>query len=226
MRLSRFLVPAVALVFTALQGSLPARAATFTIDSAASLVDAFTPFVNDNDVSAPINFVTTDPLTRIDLFTTSYASGNFDLTVALFDAATGTLLGQSFDDVNNLTPGTGLYDDVLGSDPSTLNADALGVIVPAGSYRLLVTQYDNIAVGNLADGFTRPGAENDSYTDPGFNGVGGAFTDIDGNVRGREFSVTVVTTVVPEAPSAVLALPGLFALVGIAARRRFSVKGN
>ena len=181
------------------------QAAVFTVNSTDS---GFTSFVNDNDVSAPIDFSTVAPFTQIDLSTSSYAAGNFDLTVALFDKTTGQLKGQSLDiDSNN-----GLYDDVL------------SVVVPTGDYSLYVTQYDNLAQSNLAQGFLLTGAGNEHYTDPGYAGAGGAFTDIPGNVRATAWNVTVSTVAVPEAPSALLVLPGLIALVGVV-RRRTTTKG-
>ncbi|MBC8135134.1 MAG: DVUA0089 family protein [Fibrella sp.] len=199
--------------FLSLSGMLCAQAATFTFTSSDP---SLTPFVNDNDVQL-LSFIVSEPFAELSISTDGYAAlGGFDPTLALFtdtgDAATDVFLGQS----DSLDFATSLYDDVL------------NVIVPSGNYVLALTQYDNLANGpdNRAKGFLYDGADNFNFTNPLFPGPGGAFNDFDGNVRNGQFRVNVVTVAVPEAPSAVLVLPGLFALVGVVVRRRSVVKGN
>ncbi len=214
MRLLKPIFPAVAIAaLLALTGLAPAQAAVFTFTSADP---GLSPFVNDNDVRL-LSFTVTDPFAELNISTFGYGElGGFDPTLALFtdtgDAATDALLAYS--DSEDFD--AGLYDDVL------------TVIVPSGNYMLALTQYDNLANGpdNRAQGFLYDGVDNFNFTNPAFPGPGGAFNDFDGNVRNGQFGVSVVTVAVPEAPSALLVLPGLIALVGVAARRSNSVKGN
>ncbi|MBC8140200.1 MAG: DVUA0089 family protein [Armatimonadetes bacterium] len=200
MRLPVLIAVAISLTGVA---AVSANAATFTF---ASTNPGFSSFLQDNDVSPALNFSTTDPFTQVDLLTDSYGDAvldGFDPTVALFNATTGELLGQSAD---------------VRFDADLFN-DFLSVVVPAGNYSLYVTQYDNLAVGlNLADGFTRSDPSENNYT-------GGTFADINGANHTGAWRVNVVTVAVPETPSVLLSLPGLIALAGIA-RRRNMLKGN
>ncbi len=179
------------------------RAAPFTF---ASTNPGFSSFLKDNDVPPALNFATTDPFTQVNLITDSFGNtpaGGFDLTVALFNATTGDLLGQSND---------------INFDANNFN-DFLSVIVPAGNYSLYVSQYDNLARGpKLANGFL--------LTAPAFNNyTGGTFADLNNVHHTGAWRVNVSTIAVPEVPSVLLALPTLTLITGIA-RRRHPLKGT
>lgn len=100
------------------------RAAPFTF---ASTNPGFSSFLKDNDVPPALNFATTDPFTQVNLITDSFGNtpaGGFDLTVALFNATTGDLLGQSNDinfDANNLARGPKLANGFLLTAPAFNN---------------------------------------------------------------------------------------------------------
>lgn len=148
----------------------------------------------------------------------SFSPGGFDPILSLFDE-TGAFIDDDDDD-----------DDFLGAtlvDPSTGNAfDAfLQPTLAAGTYIVVITQFDNTFVGGVGDdiglGFDFDGAPfNLTNAPPFFPGcTNGSFCDVDGNNRTSFFAVNVSAQAVPE-PST-LALLG-FGLVGagLAYRRR------
>ncbi|MEZ5931693.1 MAG: DVUA0089 family protein [Alphaproteobacteria bacterium] len=183
-------------------------------------------FVFDNDVEQFEFSIPTTSIVTIEsigygggTFVTNPAivvgPGGFDTVISLFDS-TGAFIDDDDDD-----------DDNLGStlvDPSTGNAfDAfLQTTLTAGTYTVVVSQFDNFFVGNVGDdislGFTFDGPPN-NFTSffPGC--IGGPFCDFGGNVRSNFFAINVSSQAIPE-PS-VLALLG-FGLVGagLAYRRR------
>lgn len=78
---------------------------------------------------------------------TAIPSGGFDPILALFDAATGALIGQNDDGGCGQVP----------PDPATGNCwdTYLQASLPAGNYRVSVSQYDNFANGpSLSNGFS------------------------------------------------------------------------
>jgi hypothetical protein len=139
--------------------------------------------------------------------------GGFDPVLSLFDG-TGAFLDEDDDD-----------DDALGStatDPGTGNAfDAfLQTTLDAGTYTVVVTQFDNFFDGGVGDDISNGfELEGDAAFTSIFGCAEGIFCDFDGNDRsflsGGEpvsfFAVNVTAQAVPE-PST-LALLG-FGLVG------------
>ncbi|MBC7808987.1 MAG: DVUA0089 family protein [Akkermansiaceae bacterium] len=222
MRVFKSALAAVALTTLLLLSGLSAEAATFTFSSSDPGQGVF---LNDNDVRL-FPFTVTETFAQLTISTDSYLNEaflGFDPTLALYTntgaAATDLLVVGSIS--QNADPELGLGDDFV------------EVVVPAGNYLLALTQYDNTpfdadsdATTFLGEGFQFNNPVNPP--EPDYTNPGGTerFVDLTGATRNGSFRVTVVTVAVPEASSAVLALPGLFALVGIAVRRRNMAKGN
>lgn len=102
-------------------------------------------FAADNSVfSLPITTTSTQNYT---FETTSYATGGFVPVLTLFNTSTGAPVG--FDGADGMcgagmtaSPSTGMCDDAL-----------LQETLAPGSYTLDLTEFPNVAVGNLSDGF-------------------------------------------------------------------------
>ncbi len=139
------------------------------------------------------------------------AAGGFDTLLFLY-GSDGTLLGQSDDGMDALVdPSTGLAAD----------AGFTTGLLAAGVYKLALTQYDNFALGNLADGFSQAGAGN--FT-PGMTGCTAAsFCDWSGAARSSAWALDIsgdtLSSVVPEPGSLLLALSAA-GIAGATVRRR------
>jgi hypothetical protein len=134
-------------------------------------------------------------------------AGGFDTMLFLYSAS-GTLLAQSDDGINVPTdPLTGLASDA-----------AFSMALPAGTYKLALTQYDNFALGNLSSGFSEAGAGNFTPTLSG-NCTATAFCDWTGAARTSHWALDVSgVSAVPELPPAAMLVGGLTAVAWL--RRR------
>lgn len=154
-------------------------------------------FVNDASVfSDPF---TTTSAQNYTFTTTSFATGGIVPVLTLFNATTGLVV--DFSGVN-----TGISDVTL--------TDRLN----AGSYILDLTEFPNVAIGNLAAGFY---PNNPTITGSDCGVPGGMFyNDITCTRTTNAYSVTVANTAVtPEPSTLLLVLPPALALLG---RRRRS----
>ena len=156
---------------------------------------------------------------QISAVSTSWAGGGFAPVFTLFGGPGG--LQQEVGSAHTCGPGSG------GVDPATgFCWDALfGATLGAGSYTLVLTQDDNLAIGpGLADGFTQDG--NADYTAVNYLGLppgsGKTCINVDTSQRSCNwaftFSVTPNAASVPE-PSALL-LAGLALLMFRSTRPR------
>lgn len=112
---------------------------------------------------------------------TAIASGGFDLSVSLFDAAGLLVLSQ-----DDATPEC----DGVPNDPVTNDCFDVRVIttLAAGDYLVAVTQFNNAAVGpDLAAGFSRTGANFTSV----FGCSAGQFCDVSAESRTSFWAVDV-----------------------------------
>ncbi len=135
------------------------------------------------------------------------AAGGFDSMLFLYSSL-GVLVAQSDDGIGVPTdPATGLAADA-----------AFSLLLPAGSYTLALTQYDNFALGNLAAGFAEAGQGN--FT-PALSGGCNAtqFCDWSGAARTGNWALNVNISAVPEPAGTALLLAGL-AAVALLRRRR------
>ena len=203
MNLRRY-VPCMALAMFGFAATLSqAHAATTTITGT---------FSGDNSVySDPFSVSST---TNYTFTTTSAAAGNFLPTLTLFNVATGAPV-----DFND-----GTYP---GGDVSL--SDTLG----SGSYDLFLTEYPNVAVGNLNDGFifsSDPTATGD-FCGGALSGESFVNAQTCGSALQLGNSYTLVTSATPAGSIAVTPEPSTFllmlapaaGLVEMARRRRLSL---
>ena len=133
--------------------------------------------------------------------TTSYAMGGFVPVLTLFDATTGAEIdndGTGFGDVS--------LSDVLGS----------------GSYDLFLTEFPNVAVGDLSDGFLLDEySDGATYTGDSCGVTGGMFYNtITCTPTTNQYALTASSTAVtPEPATWLLVLPPA-AFLFLSTRRR------
>lgn len=150
----------------------------------------------------------------------SVGAGGFDSMLFLY-ASNGALVAQSDDGVNAaVDPSTGLAADAGFTTGS----------LPAGVYTLALTQYDNFALGNLSDGFSRTGEGN--FT-PSLSGTCPAtsFCDWGGNARTSTWYLnfagsTLADVLIPEPGSVLLVLGAAGVLAGVRRRRCEAAVGS
>lgn len=130
--------------------------------------------------------------------TTSYATGGFVPVLTLFNDTTGM---------------------VIDSNGSAVSDAMLSDVLSAGTYDLFLTEFPNVAVGNLGDGFLFAGVPD--ITGQLYDGGTGMFIDdISGQQRTNSFAVSASTTAVtPEPSSLLLMLPGAAAVMYSVRRR-------
>jgi hypothetical protein len=111
----------------------------------------------------------------------------------------------------------------LSLDPATNGCfdSEISLFLPAGTYRLVLSQSDNSALGPFfSDGFLRTGQGN--FTGPAFLGSNGSFIDITGAQRTGAWAVDLIgvdfAVAVPEPSTYVLLLSGIGAMAAL--RRR------
>ncbi len=156
-------------------------------------------------------------------FTTSYGGGvnadgksvslpgGFAPVLTLFSSTTGSVIGFGGGDAT--CHGTASADPKTGLCEDAYFTETLG----PGSYTLDLTEFPNVAFGNLSDGFL---AGSDShFTGTNCNSPGGMFLQADVAPcvqRTANFSLNVTTSPVPEPPTWLLVLPsaGAIALFG------------
>ncbi len=131
--------------------------------------------------------------------TSSYAAGGFLPVLTLFNATTGSVIGNS---------GTGTGDA------------SLTALLAMGTYNLFLTEFPNVAVGNLSDGFLF--ADNATATGDVCGVSGGMFLNaVTCAQTGNNYALTTNanSTVTPEPATWMLVLPGA-ALLFYSSRRR------
>lgn len=134
--------------------------------------------------------------------TTSYAEGGFDPILSVFSSA-GSLLAMN----DNGSCSQVAADPMTGACLDSY----LPLALPAGSYLLVLTEYDNLPNGPfLADGFTEAG--NGNFTGDLFGSPGESFIDFTGSQRTNawalEFTGGSNISEQPEPGSYLLALLG------------------
>lgn len=148
-----------------------------------------------NDATIISNTFTVTSAQNYSFTTTSYASGGIVPDLTLFNSATAAVV--DFSGAN-----TGFSDVSL--------ADTL----TAGSYILDLTEFPNVAVGNLSQGFlvSDPSQTGDTCGVPG----GMFYNDITCAKTSANYSVTITnaTAVTPEPSTLLLVLPPALALLG------------
>jgi hypothetical protein len=137
--------------------------------------------------------------------------GGFEIALQIFDTPTGQALGGPF------LPGTASCPP-NNPDPARLDScqDVFGqILLPAGNYIVALTQFDNLALGNLSDGFFYV----DVIRDPNFNN-GFNFAGLQGT-SAWELDILGVDSAAPAPePASALLIAGAVLLAGIGAQRR------
>lgn len=129
--------------------------------------------------------------------TTSYASGGFVPVFTLFNDTTGT---------------------VIDSNGSAISDATLSDLLSTGTYDLFLSEFPNVAINNLSDGFLYAGVPN--ITGQLQGGTGMFIDDITGQQRTANYAFTASTTAVtPEPSSLLLMLPGAAAVMYSVRRR-------
>ena len=137
--------------------------------------------------------------------TSSYAAGGFDPVLTLFSMTTGKPVDNS---------GTGVSDAML--------TDTLG----ADMYALYLTEFPNVANGNLSDGFLFAG--NPTITGDSCGVAGGMFYDtVTCTQRSANYALSVTSAATPvaatpEPSSWLLVLPGMAAIAYSSRRRQIA----
>lgn len=167
-------------------------------------------FAADNSVfQLPFTVTGTENYT---FTTTSYASGGFVPVLTLF-SSTGTPIG--FDGADGMCNGsetpnssTGICDDAFLEETLT-----------SGTYTLDLTEFPNVAIGDLSDGFLF--ASDPTATGDVCGVSGGMFLEADLATcvqRTDAYSLTVTATPTPEPPTFLLFLP-VAAVLALVSRR-------
>jgi hypothetical protein len=163
------------------------------------------------------NFYTTSYAGGVNLVGPASLSGGFDPVLTLFSNATGQVVAFG--------GGSGMAEGSSGVDPMTgLSEDAnFTSTLGPGAYTLFLTQFPNVAVGSLSDGFLFAAQSN--FTGDICGVPGGMFLQSDVSPcaqRTGSYSVNVSSTSpVPEPPTWMLVLPAT-AAIALFGRRQFA----
>ena len=154
--------------------------------------------------------------TTVTAATTSYAAGGFVPVVSLFNATTGAFVAVDGGDASctngRMKDGTtGLCNDAF-----------LNTAVAAGSYKVVLTEFDNFPNGNFSDGFSEAG--NGNFTSAAC-GTSGPFWETDlapcvQRTGNYSLNLSTASTATPEPATVWLILP----VLAIAAYRFRRVK--
>ncbi len=164
------------------------------------------------DNSSYLDYFTTTASQSYTFATTSGAAGNFLPVLTLFNVTTGKPL--------DFTSDSGFLNG--------MNDVSLSDTLSSGSYLLALTEYPNVAAGNLSDGFlfgTDATATGD-YCGGSLTGASfvNAETCSSATPLGKSYSLSVTSNAVavtPEPSSFLLMLAPAAGLIEVARRRRF-----
>jgi hypothetical protein len=206
-----FILPAV-LCFTALH---PAGAATTTLTgSLASDSSVFT-YNFTSATTQTFNFFTTSYAGGVNANGTTTPRGGFDPVLTLF-SSTGTVLGFGGGGGRAACGGAIAADAVTGLCNDANFSRTLG----AGNYTLDLTEFPNVALGTLADGFLL-GIDPTAISDACGSSTSFLESDVAPCVaRTSSFALNVTNpTVTPEPSTLLLVLPGLASLAMLRRRK-------
>ena len=174
--------------------------------SATTLTGAFT--TDDQSFQYTWNL---SQATTVTAATNSYASGGFVPVLSLFNATTGAFVAVDGGDAScssgrMMDGATGLCNDAF-----------LSASVAAGSYRVVLTEFDNFPNGNFSDGFSEAG--NGNFTSS-VCGTSGPFWETDlapcaQRTGNYSLNLSTATSATPEPATVWLMLP----VVALAAYR-------
>jgi hypothetical protein len=194
-----------------------ANAATLTFTGSLTADDSVFTYTFTTASTQVFNFYTTSYGGGVNLNGTITPAGGFDPVLTLFSTTTGNVLGfgggtGTCQGSSHIAPATGLCEDASFSET-----------LAAGAYTLDLTEFPNVAIGQLADGFLFAG---DHTITGDICGVsGGTFLESDVAPcaqRTSSYAVNVSSTSpVPEPPTWLLVSP-VAAAIALFKRRQLA----
>lgn len=210
MKSARLVLRSLALGLFALSAAHTAKAVSLTYTGTFTTDDQVAQFMISVPTPQTYTFYTTSYGGGANLNGTTTPAGGFVPVLSLFNS-TGMIVGSA-----------GAMGMCSGAGPCNDDASLVQMLT-AGNYTLALTEFPNVAIGNLSDGFLFAGSPNATGDVCGVSGGKFLQSDVAPCVqRTGNYSVDVSSaTPVPEPSSWILVLPGALVL-GFLGRNQFA----
>jgi hypothetical protein len=196
----------LALLSLCMAAAIPAHADDFTYTGTLAADNSIASFTIDTASMMTFSFYTTSYGGGLNLDGTTSPSGGFIPNLTLFSVLDGS-------PVNN-AGASGMCSGSMMADPTTHHCDdaAFSAILNPGQYVLDLTEFPNVAIGGINDGFLFAG----DPTATGDSCGGGTFLETDTapcTQRTDDYAVNINSSPVPELPTWYLVFPPAAALL-------------